>query len=969
MRNLVNVGFLLVLSVLAADAAVSWYNNERLIANDESVAHTHAVLARLESVLSTVTDAESGQRGYLLTGRPGNLDPYHAAILRIREELDDLAEFIQDNPAQQERLATLRPQVEAKLAVLDRVLVLRRDQGFDAALAAVLSERGRLDMEAIRGTIGTMREAEEQLLRLRDRQSAASATLTRWSLPAGTVVSVALLGLAYSFVLRESALRRQSAEAVRREREWFEVTLLGIGDGVIAVGVDARVRFMNPVAQELTGRTQADATGRPVGEVFRILNEETRKPVENPAERCLREGVVVGLANHTVLIARDGTERPIDDSGGPIRGQGGELVGAVLVFRDVSERRRTERALRESEARFRSLAESMPQLAWMARPDGHIAWYNRRWYEYTGTTPEQMEGWGWESAHDPDVLPEVSERWKASLTSGRPFDMVFPLKGADGKFRSFLTRVEPLRGPDGAIINWFGTNTDVSEAAAAQAALREARSRLDSALAAGEIGTWDWDINADRVRADHNLARVFGVTPEEAAGGPKRAYLRAVHPDDRSRVEAMLTGLPEAGDAPETEFRLLPPNGGLRWLIARGRVEPEPDGRGARLLGVVVDVTARKRAEEELLEADRRKDQFMAMLAHELRNPLSPIRNAAHLLRLRGDDIEAVAWAREVIDRQSAHMTRLIDELLDASRIAQGKVALRREPLDLSGLARAAAEDHRVGLEAGGLALDVELPPGQLWVRGDPVRLAQVFGNLLTNAGKFTDPGGRVTLRIAAENGEAVVSVRDTGIGFGPELQDRLFETFAQADSSLARSKGGLGLGLALVKGLVELHGGRVSASSEGPGRGAEFVFRLPEDGEPRAAQPPHCEWEASASRRVLLVEDNADAAESLRIMLELVGHETAVAESGPEGVETARRFRPEVVLCDLGLPGMSGYEVARALRADPMTASALIVAISGYGREEDQAQAREAGFDAALVKPVEPAVLKRLLDQPLPPQ
>jgi CheY-like chemotaxis protein/two-component sensor histidine kinase len=371
-----------------------------------------------------------------------------------------------------------------------------------------------------------------------------------------------------------------------------------------------------------------------------------------------------------------------------------------------------------------------------------------------------------------------------------------------------------------------------------------------------------------------------------------------------------------------------------------------------------------RRRADELAEAGRRKDEFMAMLAHELRNPLAPIRNAAHVLRLRGEDAAAVGWAREVIDRQAAHMTRLVDELLDASRIARGKVALRREPLDLAGLARAAAEDHRGGLEAGGLALELDLPPAPVWVRGDPVRLAQVFGNLLANAAKFTDPGGRVVVRVARDGAEAVAAVRDSGIGFSPELEPRLFETFAQADSSLARSKGGLGLGLALVKGLVELHGGSVAAASDGPGRGAEFSFRLPVDREPRAAAPPD-DGAPAPLRRVLLVEDNADAAASLRMVLELAGHEVAVAATGHEGVEEARRLRPEVVLCDLGLPGMSGFEVARALRADPATAAALLVAVSGYGRDEDQTQAQEAGFDAALVKPVEPAELARLLAHP----
>ncbi len=376
----------------------------------------------------------------------------------------------------------------------------------------------------------------------------------------------------------------------------------------------------------------------------------------------------------------------------------------------------------------------------------------------------------------------------------------------------------------------------------------------------------------------------------------------------------------------------------------------------------------RKRDEEALREADRRKDAFLAMLAHELRNPLAPVRNAVGVLKMIGPGDPALEQARGMIERQVAHMAHLIDDLLDVSRIARGKILLRRQPLDLAGLVRAAVEDHRPLLETTGLKLVTDFPESPLPMLGDPTRLAQVVGNLLQNAGKFTDAGGVVEVRLAAEpdGGAAVLSVRDTGIGMEADLLGQLFEPFSQADRSLDRSRGGLGLGLALVKGLVELHGGTIRAASAGPSRGSEFIVRLPLNPElpppaPRESPPP---TSPGAALQVLIVEDNRDAAESLRMLLELQGYRVAVAHTGGAALESARRLRPDLVLCDIGLPGgMDGYAVARALRADSFPPSLRLIALTGYGQEEDQRRAYEAGFDRHLTKPVDPAVLTELLD------
>jgi signal transduction histidine kinase len=374
------------------------------------------------------------------------------------------------------------------------------------------------------------------------------------------------------------------------------------------------------------------------------------------------------------------------------------------------------------------------------------------------------------------------------------------------------------------------------------------------------------------------------------------------------------------------------------------------------------DEAARRQA-EALREANRQKDDFLAVLGHEMRNPLAPIQNALHVLALRGHDPATLGWARGVIQRQVRHLKRMVDDLLDVSRISRGKVGISRERLDLAELVRTTAEDRRGSLAEAGLALQLDLPAEPVWVDGDPTRLAQVVGNLLHNAAKFTDPGGHVGVRVAAEGGRAVVAVRDTGIGIEPELLGRLFEPYVQADQSPQRDRGGLGLGLVLVRGLVRLHGGEVSAASEGLGRGAEVAFWLPRaDGQAPPAGAAAPQEPGARALRVLIIEDERDTADTLRMVLELSGYQAEVAYSGAEGLEAVRRALPDVVLCDLGLPGLDGYAVAQALRADPRTASARLVAVSGYGSEADLRRGQEVGFEFHLTKPVDPAALEALL-------
>jgi PAS domain S-box-containing protein len=506
----------------------------------------------------------------------------------------------------------------------------------------------------------------------------------------------------------------------------------------------------------------------------------------------------------------------------------------------------------------------------------------------------------------------------------------------------------------------------------AEAALRESEERLRATFDQAAVGIAHVGTDGRWLRVNQRLGDIFGYQSEELLGRTFHEIVGEEESDaDHEQARRLLAGEIQTS---ATERRCRRKDGSLVWTQLTVSAARESSGEATYFIVVVEEINERKRLEAELwqraealAEADRQKDQFLAMLAHELRNPLGGISNAVQLLKQLGPAEPRVTRAREIIERQVAHQARLVDDLLDVSRITKGKIVPRRERLDLLRLVRESAEDARGMIEAAGLALHVELPDEPVGVIGDATRLAQVIGNLLHNSAKFTDPGGSVTVRLSevveGEGPLAVLSVSDTGIGIEPEMLPRVFETFTQADRSLDRSRGGLGLGLALVKGLVELHGGDVRATSRGPGWGAELSVRLPIAAAPAVAREVANPASAPLGpSRILIVEDNLDAAESLRDLLELCDCTVEAVYTGPTGLEAARQFRPEVVLCDLGLPGMDGYQVAAALRRDPDMAGARLIAISGYGQEEDQRRAREAGFELHLIKPVDFAELRRVL-------
>ncbi len=639
------------------------------------------------------------------------------------------------------------------------------------------------------------------------------------------------------------AERRAAAEALRDERERYRVTLGSIGDAVIATDTGGRVTFLNQLAQRLTGWDTDAARGRPLDEVFRVIDEVTRRPVPNPALRALKEGAVVRLANHIVLTARDGTERPLDDSAAPIRGAAGEVIGAVLVFRDITEKRRAEQALREQEKRA---AEALARDALLLA-----------------------------NVHDAVVVTDL----------------------------------------EGVVTYW-----------------------------------------------NEGATRLFGWTAAEMLGRP---LTDRVPEEARARMAEATRAIRDGQDF-VGEWEDYRKDGSRVWIEARVTRVNDAAGRMVGLLGLSRDVTERKKAEEALREADRRKDDFIALLAHELRNPLAPLRNGLQVMRLAGGDAGAVAQARAMMDRQLGHMVRLIDDLLDISRISRDKMELRRTRVLLADVVSNAVETARPAIEEAGHELTVSLPPQPIFLDADLTRLAQVFSNLLTNSAKYTKPGGHIWLSAEGGSGTVTVSVRDTGIGIPADALPRIFDMFSQVDRSIERATGGLGIGLALVKGLVEMHGGTVEAASPGEAGGSTFTVRLPALASPSeppgAVTPDGGRVGRGVPRRVLVVDDNRDSAASMAMMLTLLGHEVVTAHDGLEAVDAAERVRPEVVLMDVGMPRLNGLDATRRIRERSWGKALIIIALTGWGQGGDRALSREAGCDGHLVKPVSLADLEKLL-------
>jgi PAS domain S-box-containing protein len=642
------------------------------------------------------------------------------------------------------------------------------------------------------------------------------------------------------YLVREATARQRALEEARsdlgRERDRFAVTLASIGDGVIATDPVGNVTFMNATAEKLTGWSAAEAEQRPIGRVFRLVEEATHEPVANPVDAVIagsEEGSVSGMA---LLQNRRGSECAIADIATPMRDAEGNVIGAVLVFRDITESRRARAALEESESRFRHMADQAPAMIWIADETKAFTYVNRTWLEFTGRTMEQEQYDGWAAAIHPEDFAHCLSVYSTAFEARIPFEVEFRLRRHDGEFR---------------------------------------------------------------------------------------------------------------------------------WVLSRGTPRHDVDGHFQGYIGAALDITDRKAAEEALGHADRRQNEFLGMLAHELRNPLAPIRNAVQIIERLANGLDRRAThALEVIDRQSAHLTRLIDDLLEVSRIDSGKVTLRRDRVVVQEVVRKAVEQQQNVAAEKRQSLDVRLPDTRAYVNGDAVRLTQVFINVVNNAVKFTPEGGRVEVAMTVSDELAKVTVTDNGAGVEPALLPHLFDLYRQGADVERHGNAGLGLGLTIVRRLVEMHSGRVTAESAGRGQGTRITIELPLAEAATAAARGEGGGTAERTPRVLVVDDNVDAAEAIAMLLQFSGYDIHVAHDPQSALDAAARAQPDVVLLDIGLPGMTGYEVAQRMRETGSGRHAKIVALTGYGQEQDNEQAKAAGFSAYLVKPVDADQLTALVNE-----
>ena len=630
---------------------------------------------------------------------------------------------------------------------------------------------------------------------------------------------------------------RVAKKRITESREVFRITLRSIGDAVITTDTQGCITYINEVGESLTGWSHKDALGQPLERVFQIVNEVTRLPVESPATRALRQGIVVGLANHTVLIQKDGKECPIDDSAAPIRNELGYVSGCVLIFRDVTAQRLVER-------------EKANQLL-TAR-----------------------------------LLASIVESSNDAIIS----------KSLDGIIQS-------------------------------------------------------WNAAAERL---------FGFTSEEAIG---RHISLVIPPDRLAEEEEIIASLRTGKRIEHYETERVRKNG--QHIEVSLTISPIKDGSG-NVIGaskIARDITERKRIEHDLQKlatdlanADRRKNEFLATLAHELRNPLAPMSNMLEVIKRAGTDGEIIKRAHETLERQLGQMVRLVDDLLDLNRITHDRLELRRSEVELSTVIQQAVEVARPLIDAAGHKLIIDLPDEPIYLNADRARLAQVFGNLLNNSSKYTRPHGTITLSEKRTDGEVVVTVKDTGAGIPQDKLASIFDMFMQVDGTAERSQGGLGIGLTLVKRLAEMHGGSIEARSAGEGQGSEFIVRLPVVSEPATvSQPgPAIEPEPAPQRQILIVDDNRDSADSLAMLLEITGNKTYMAHDGEEAIEGIEKHRPEVVLLDIGLPKLDGHEVCRRVRQQPWGKDIVMIALTGWGQEDDRRKSEEAGFNGHLVKPVD---------------
>jgi two-component system CheB/CheR fusion protein len=840
--RIVQSSFLLVALLWAISIGVIYWIGSRVTSATNDAMAAHALIDKVNKILSDVKDAETGQRGYVITGNAKYLDPYEAAKSEINLDLSGLDPDARGAAINAQDLAALKQFISAKMDELALIVSLRKAQGFSPAAAEVESDRGMHYMDEIRRLISIMVQRQTVKLSEDDRRVYLAGLWRNLVYVLVTLANLTFFAFAYRRVEGAVTERAAAMRELQQQKDLVAVTLASIGDGVIVTDLRGHVTYMNAEAQKLTGWDFDEVAGKPCATVFNIINEESRGRVESPVEKVLKTGVVVGLANHTLLIRKDGSELPIDDSGAPIRGADGSLRGVVLVFRDFTDHKLAEKKLRDALSLLNSVTNSTPDLIFAKDRDARLILANRATLAVIGKSLDEVLGRSekdWH--HDPGEAEAIVQSDLRIMESGKPAVVEERFSTVIGP-RIFRSHKSPMIDEQGNTIGIVGVSRDIT---------------------------------------------------------------------DQKRAETDLAAAKEAAEL-----------------------------------------------------ANIAKDNFLATLSHELRTPLSPVLATPNLWESTGELPAALVPDAQMIRRNVELEARLIDDLLDLTRIVKGKLPLNMETADSHTLVKSVADMYQSELSGKKLKVAMELEATRHFVHADPARLQQVFWNIFKNAIKFTPVGGsiRIVSRNEADN-RIEFSFRDTGIGMEHETLARLFEPFEQGSAETVRRYGGLGLGMAISRSLVEAQGGTIMAESEGPGQGSTFKVILNTTADPRPETAGAGAIPAEAkSLNILLVEDHVDTARAMSRLLRSQGHAVRAAGTVAEALESAKQPF-DLLLSDIGLPDGTGVELIRQIRkqyGDKITA----IALTGFGMEDDLERCREAGFDSHLTKPVNLQSLERLLQQ-----
>lgn len=973
-------GFFLLLALFGVDAWLSHVNLQTVAENRQWVSHSHEVIGEIHALLSSLKDAETGQRGYIITSIPSYLEPYTTGQKAIAEHLKKLRDLTKDNKEQQALASSLEKVIGEKLKEMETVLVFKRTRGDAAATDRVKAGVGLEKMNETRQIALKMEGAENVLLADRELQSQTSERNARLAFSLSALFSVVLLGAVFYTVYRSTLDRRKAAESLRKREEWLSITLRSIGDAVIATDEKGSILFMNSIAEQLTGWKQEEAAGRNAQDVFRIVNEQTRATVESPIDKVIREGAVVGLANHTILIAKDNTETFIDDSGAPIRDLEGRMVGVVLVFRDISERRQSEQRLLLSESRKSAILESALDAVITMDLEGCVVEWNPVAAQMFGRSQQETVGQEMAELIIPAPYREMHRKGLAHYLAtgeGPVLNQRIEITGmrSDGSEFPIELAITPiLQNNKPTVFTGF-----VRDLTVAKRTERE-RERLTNynqlLLESTAEGIYGLDTNGLCTFINAAGARLLGYSQEEVLGQSIHVLTHHHYPDGSPYpveecpiYQSFQTRTVVRGDR-EFFWR----KNGTLFPVEFASVPLYEDDL---VIGAVVtfnDITARKRAEEDLRlakeaaeAASRTKSQFLANMSHELRTPLNAIIGYSEMLAEEAEEEkqEDALSDLQKIHRAGKQLLSLINDILDLSKIEAGKMELYLETFDVGEMAQDVVTTIRPLVEKNANRLEVRCPADIGAMTADVTKVRQNLFNLLSNACKFTE-GGTITFEINREvrQGEEgyAFHVLDTGIGMTAEQLGKLFEAFTQADLSTTRKFGGTGLGLAITRRFTRMMGGDVSVQSE-MGAGSTFTMWLPAVvKEQHTGEQPLAVVSAlvtSNAPTILVIDDDASSRELMQRLLTREGFRVEAAESGEEGLRLARELRPTAITLDVMMPHMDGWTVLTTLKADPDLCDIPVIMLTMVDNKNLGLRLGAADY---MTKPVDRSRLSSLL-------